>query len=114
LPVAIDRWCVVGVGPPGSLDGSIGALHTDYNDGFVLPVAIDRQCVVAAEPTSDGVVRASSRQLDETVTVAADGSTDPAGVEPAWGRFVAGVVRVLRERGAGLTGAELQISSSIP
>ena len=46
LPMAIDRWCVVGVGPPDSLVESIGGANTDYNQGFCLPMAIDRWCVV--------------------------------------------------------------------
>ena len=36
--------------------------------------------------------RAISHQLDGRVAVPTDGSADPATVEPAWGRFVAGVV----------------------
>jgi galactokinase len=88
--------------------------HTDYNDGFVLPVAIDRECTVTLEPGDNAIIRALSAQLAGSVTVSPDGSTDPSAVEPVWGRFVAGVVRVLCERGAALSGADLQISSSIP
>jgi galactokinase len=46
--------------------------------------------------------------------VAADGTDDPRAVEPGWGRFVAGVVRVLVARGAPIEGAQLEISSSVP
>jgi galactokinase len=88
--------------------------HTDYNEGFVLPVAIDRECVVEVSPTRDRVVRARSRQLPGTVAVPADGAHDPRAVEPAWGRFVAGAVRVLTGRGAVIPGADLDVSSSVP
>ena len=75
--------------------------HTDYNDGFVLPLAIDRACTVGSRPpTRPGVgaraVCASSTARSWSPPTA---SADPATVEPAWGRFVAGVVRALAERG---------------
>jgi galactokinase len=88
--------------------------HTDYNDGFVLPVAIDRECTLAVSPAIDRVVRARSRELPGVVVVAADGSDDPRAVEPAWGAFVAGAVRVLTARGAAIPGADLDVSSSVP
>jgi galactokinase len=88
--------------------------HTDYNDGFVLPVAIEQECAVAASPGFDGLVHAESRQLAGSVAVAADGSDDPRVVQPGWGRFVAGVVRVLVARGGSIDGAQLEVSSSVP
>jgi galactokinase len=88
--------------------------HTDYNDGFVLPMAIDRECVVVWSPGADGAVRARSEQLAGSVTVAADGRDDPRTVEPAWGRFVAGALRVVTERGGIVAGANLEITSSVP
>lgn len=88
--------------------------HTDYNHGFVLPLAIDRECVVAWRATRTGRVTAQSLQLPGAVDVAADGADDPRTVEPAWGRFVAGAVGTLVERGAGLDGAEIAISSTVP
>jgi galactokinase len=88
--------------------------HTDYNDGFVLPMAIDRWCVVGLERATDGAVRASSSEAAGKVAVPADGSRDPRRVEPAWGRFVAGVVRALVARGAEIPGARLRLSSSVP
>src|SRR5947209_4966666 len=73
--------------------------HTDYNDGFVLPLAIDRACTVRVRaPRTNGAVTAISHQLDGRLSVPVDGSAEPAAVEPAWGRFVAGVVRALTER----------------
>ena len=86
--------------------------HTDYNDGFVLPMAIDRACVVEVRETAtEDVVRAESAQMPGAVAVAADGSDDARGVAPPWGRFVAGAVRVLAERGSTVRGAHLHVSA---
>jgi galactokinase len=91
--------------------------HTDYNEGFVLPLAIDRECVVRGTPTADGVVRLRSLDVDPQeadVVTAADGSDEPSGVAPAWGRYAAGVVRVLAERGRPAVGIDATVSSTIP
>ena len=93
--------------------------HTDYNFGFVLPFALDRACTVVTSPASDPTVggptvTARSQELAGTVTVPADGSVDPRTVEPVWGRFVAGVVRVLTEHGITVPGTELAITSTVP
>jgi galactokinase len=89
--------------------------HTDYNDGFVLPVAIDRECTVGVVATGGATIDARSRDVDGEVSVAADGSTDPRTVEPAWGRYVAGAVRVLVERSAvPLPGCTVAVASTVP
>jgi galactokinase len=88
--------------------------HTDYNDGFCLPLAIDRACTVRATRADGSFLRATSQQFDGEVTIAVDGTTEPAGVEPAWGRFVAGVVRVLHERGVAVAPVDLDIDTTVP
>ena len=88
--------------------------HTDYHDGFVLPMAVDRDCVVAARPREDGRVTVRSVELAGGVDVAADGSDDPAAVEPAWGRYVAGVVRALGSAGRAPAGLDVVLSSTVP
>jgi galactokinase len=89
--------------------------HTDYNGGFVLPLAIDRRCTVRVGAASGNrTVHASSRQVDGPVAVQADGSTDPASVEPAWGRLVAGAVRALTEHGIAVEAADLVVDSTVP
>jgi galactokinase len=89
--------------------------HTDYNDGLVLPLAIDRACTIGvAGATNRDEVRASSAQLDGVVTVAADGTMLPATVAPAWGRFVAGVVRALVDRGEPVAPADLRVDTTVP
>ena len=78
-------------------------------------MAIDRWCVVVCAASGPpGAIRARSRELAGPVVVAASGRDDPRRVEPSWGRFVAGAVRVLAARGASFPGADLGISSSVP
>jgi galactokinase len=88
--------------------------HTDYNEGFVLPVAIDLGCTVRAKPNDDGVVRLRSEALDGKVVLAADGSTRPSEVEDVWGRYAAGVVGTLAERGRPDAGIDAVVTSTIP
>ena len=88
--------------------------HTDYNEGFVLPLAVDFDCVVRAQPREDGRVVLRSLDRAGEVDVAADGSTDPRTVDPPWGRYAAGVVRTLAERGREPAGIEATITSTIP
>ena len=72
--------------------------HTDYSDGFCLPVAIDRECRIASAPLSEPVVSAHSAQHDGRVDIRLD-APSPTFEHAPWGRFVDGVVRVLRARG---------------
>jgi galactokinase len=90
--------------------------HTDYNEGFVLPAAIDRDCLIGARARDDGRVRARSLDVeaDGAVEVAADGSDEPRLVEPAWGRYAAGVVRALAELGRKPVGMDAVLSSTVP
>ena len=88
--------------------------HTDYCDGFVLPMAIDRECRVDVARREEGRVRARSRELLGEVDVAADAGEPVDRVEPAWGRFVGGVVHELVARGAEIPGLDLTVTSSVP
>jgi len=88
--------------------------QVDYHEGIVVGIAIDREVVVSCQRRDDARIVATSATFSGTVDVAADGSTDPAGVEPAWGRAVAGVARVLAECGRDPVGATLTVTSTIP
>src|SRR5690349_18506651 len=89
--------------------------HTDYNDGFVLPLAIDRACTIrVGAPSTRGTIHAISHQVDGGVDVPADGTSSPSAVEPAWGRFVAGAVRVLADRGVDVAPADLDVDTTVP
>jgi len=88
--------------------------HTDYNQGFVLPMAIDRACTVTVDrATTPGVV-ARSAQLPGEVRVPVAGGAHPGSVEPTWGRFVAGVLKVLGTGGAAVPPVDLEVSSTVP
>jgi galactokinase len=88
--------------------------QVDYHEGWVVSIAIDRDVRINATPRADGRLVAQSLEYDGRVDVAADGSDDPRTVEPAWGRAVAGVARVLAARGWPPTGIELDVTSSVP
>jgi galactokinase len=85
--------------------------HTDYNEGFVLPVAIDLECTVRARARGDDVVHVHSLDLGSSVELS-DG--DPRTVEPEWGRYVAGVVQTLADRGRRPVGIDAVVSSTVP
>ena len=88
--------------------------HTDYNEGFVLPMAIDLDCAIAVTATAGDRVRIGSLDEGTTVDVAADGTDEPRAIEPAWGRYVAGVARALADRGRPPAGLEAVLASSVP
>ena len=88
--------------------------HTDYSEGFVLPAAIDRECVVGWRATTSGHLTMRSQQFDGLVDISSSGRVSAASVEPSWGRFAAGVVAALADRGGSLPGADLVISSNVP
>jgi galactokinase len=86
--------------------------HTDYSGGLVLPVAVDLGTMVTWAPAADATIRLRSAAFDESVELPAD-ATPP--IPPkGWGRYVAAVVRLLRERGAPLTGLDGDIVSTVP
>jgi galactokinase len=68
--------------------------HTDYTGGLVLPMAIELGTTVEGL-AADGVVRLTSANADGEAVIPLD-SDDPSTVEPAWARYVAGVVWALR------------------
>jgi galactokinase len=88
--------------------------QVDYHEGLVVSMAIDRDVQVLASKRTDGRVFARSGELDGTVDIAADGTDRPAGVQPAWGRLVAGVTQVLAARGRAPVGVSLEIASGVP
>ena len=68
--------------------------HTDYTGGLVLPMAVSLGTTVALAPGGEAVRLTSGAEAGEAMVPLA--VTDPATVEPAWARYVAGVVSVLR------------------
>ena len=68
--------------------------HTDHTGGLVLPMAIDLGTTVEGERHGD-LVELRSDWSDEVARVPLQ-VPDPATLEPAWARYVAGVVAEVR------------------
>lgn len=68
--------------------------HTDYTGGWALPMAVEWGTTVEVERAGAMVLLESSEE-PEPAMVDLD-VTDPRAVEPAWARYVAGVVAVVR------------------
>ncbi|MDQ1511878.1 MAG: galactokinase, partial [Actinomycetota bacterium] len=88
--------------------------QVDYHEGWVVSMAIDRDVRVAVHPRADRRVVARSNEIDGMIDLAADATDDPRAVQPAWGRAVGGVLRVLADLGRPPAGAELEITSTVP
>jgi galactokinase len=88
--------------------------QVDYHEGWVVAMAIDRDVTVSVRARADERVVARSNDITGIVEVAADATDDPRLVEPAWGRAVAGVLRVLADLGRTPVGADLEITSTVP
>src|SRR5262245_59095780 len=77
-------------------------------------MAIDRDVLVGFRARDDDTLRAHSRDFEGIVEIPVDGSVEPSTVEPAWGRTLAGIVRVLGKGGVTLPGCTLEIGSTVP
>jgi galactokinase len=73
--------------------------HTDYSGGLVCPMAIDLATTVTFEPGGERVELTSDVET-LPASVALD-VADPSVVEPAWARYVASVVAVMRPATGG-------------
>ena len=75
--------------------------HTDYTGGLVLPMAIDRWTEIEIDRGAPWIELVSADE-EEPAIVHLDEPRDPASVRPAWARYVAGVVEVLRPESGGV------------
>jgi galactokinase len=82
--------------------------HTDHTGGLVLPMAIDLGTTVTGERGGAEVRLRSSAERDEAVVPLA--LDDPAIIEPAWARYVAGVVAEARPA----TGFQGTVETTLP
>jgi galactokinase len=82
--------------------------HTDHTGGLVFPMAIDRGTRISFERAGTEV-RLASQALRSEVSFGVD-IDDPTTVEPAWGRYVAGVVAVVQPT----VGIEGTITTDLP
>lgn len=86
--------------------------HTDYNGGFVFPAAINYGTYVAALPNTDGQIRLRSLNFDfELNTSTTEFEKNPQG---EWVNYPLGIFNEFRQRGYGLTGADILFSGNIP
>ncbi len=84
--------------------------HTDYTGGLVLPMAIDRWTEVRVMPNpARDVVRLVSDVEPEHAVVPVD-VREPHAVQPAWARYVAGIVAQVRPA----TGFVGKVTSTVP
>jgi galactokinase len=88
--------------------------HTDYTGGLVLPLAIDRATEVELERGVPWVELVSADE-DEPAFIDFADPHDPATVQPAWARYVAGVVHVLApdEGGIGFVRSDIPIGAGL-
>ena len=84
--------------------------HTDYNDGYVLPTNIPQRTQVQLARSSDERWRYFAANLGEHVAYL-DGEDLP---RTGFGRYVAGCIEVLRERGAVIAPLLIHIASDVP
>lgn len=87
--------------------------YTDFNDGFVMPLALPHTARAAVARRTDGVLRLHSTDVPGgVVQLRVDGLVPNDG--HGWAAYPAGVVWALREAGHAITGADIQLSSTVP
>ena len=82
--------------------------HTDYMGGLVLPMAIDRGVTIVATGGGAKVDLGSDQEVERAVFELP--VEDPAAVEPAWARHIAGVAAEMRSA-VGMVG---EMTSNLP
>ncbi|GAA3013219.1 galactokinase [Streptomyces drozdowiczii] len=86
--------------------------YTDFNDGFVMPLALPHTAR-AAVARRTGELRLHSTDVPGgVVRLRVDGLTPHEG--HGWAAYPAGVVWALREAGHKITGADIQLTSTVP
>jgi galactokinase len=87
--------------------------HTDYTGGFALPMAVEWGTTVAVERGGPRVELVSSEEPEPaTVDIRV---IEPRAVNPAWARYVAGVVAVVRpdEGAVGTVATTLPVGAGL-
>ncbi|MFE9857945.1 galactokinase [Streptomyces sp. NPDC005780] len=87
--------------------------YTDFNDGFVMPLALPHTARAAVARRTDGELRLHSTDVPGgVVQLRVDELAPHSG--HGWAAYPAGVVWALREAGHAITGADIQLSSTVP
>jgi galactokinase len=92
--------------------------HVDYNDGFVLPAAINLATWVAFSPSGSDTSTLVAFDLNEELSFDLSGVSDKKdhNGKPLmeWGRYPAGMVWALKEKGLSVQGMTAVFSSDVP
>jgi galactokinase len=87
--------------------------YTDFNDGFVMPLALPHTARAAVARRTDGELRLHSTDVPGgVVQLRVDELVPQEG--HGWAAYPAGVVWALREAGHQVTGADIQLTSTVP
>jgi galactokinase len=87
--------------------------YTDFNDGFVMPLALPHTARAAVTRRTDGELRLHSTDVPGgVVQLRVDELAPHSG--HGWAAYPAGVVWALREAGHQVTGADIQLTSTVP
>ncbi|MFD0338160.1 galactokinase [Streptomyces sp. NPDC127117] len=87
--------------------------YTDFNDGFVMPLALPHTALAAVARRTDGELRLHSTDVPGgVVQLRLDELAPHQG--HGWAAYPAGVVWALREAGHPVTGADIQLTSTVP
>ncbi|MBI3874543.1 MAG: hypothetical protein HY300_00935 [Verrucomicrobia bacterium] len=87
--------------------------HTDYNQGLVLAAAIDRCVYIASAPRSDGRIELVSSAFPGQRELFWLSDFKKSAAAP-WSDYVKGTLHHLRRHGAGFSGFNAAIHSTIP
>lgn len=98
----------------GSASGRLEVLgnHTDYNQGLVLAMGVGFKLEVHGKKRADKKLLLQAKDLVQSW----EGSVADLSPQPktAWANYILGVLQGLKDRGVGLTGLELELSSNLP
>lgn len=87
--------------------------YTDFNGGFVMPLALPHHARAAVARRTDGQLRLHSTDVPGgVVSLRVDELAPHSG--HGWAAYPAGVVWALREAGHQVTGADIQLTSTVP
>lgn len=87
--------------------------YTDFNDGFVMPLALPHTARAAVARRTDGELRLHSTDVPGGVVQLRIDELAPQQGH-GWAAYPAGVVWALREAGHPVTGADIQLTSTVP
>ena len=86
--------------------------HTDYNEGLVLSLAISYGTTITATANNNNHFKLFAKEFDRTHQVAVDRLAPQE--RETWSNYILGVIAQLQKRGIAISGADLEISSTIP